>query len=327
MSFSFPKFSEQKLKKAELWVGLVVFLFFGGMTIAIALVGWQESWQSLQKISWFTLALASITALLSYAVAAWRWDFLSQKMGNQHIPHQRMWLIFGAGLALLPTPGKAGTALRCWLMNKQYQVPYSHSMPVMIVTMLHELLSALFLMCLLWVYLDGRLPAMVAMLLFGTSILLMLHPALSGKFFNLIDTLTANRIQNITNYMRDLLQNTQQLLHWRVFVPSFCSACIAWLLAAYSMWLFTSAMNLDVSFFLALAVFVFGILVGVLSFLPGGVGTAETVMVATLLASATMTSAEATVIVLLTRLVTLWIPVLLGFLLWPAAFKPLLQQK
>lgn len=326
MNLPTSKFSYAKLKKAELWVGLVVILFLGGMALAVSLAGWQESWESLSRISWQTLVLAALVCLLSYGCGAWRWEFLSHRMGITHIPTRRMWLLFGAGLALLPTPGKAGTAMRCWLMHKQFDVPYKQSMPVMIISTLHELFSALFLICLLWAYLDGNGLVIGGLLLFGIGIFMLLQPAFSLRFMALLDQLTGGRTHRVTDYARHLLQNTHKLLHWRAFIPSFISACMAWFLAALGVWLITRGIGLDVSYMLALAAFVFAMVVGMLSFLPGGIGTTEAIMAGTLLASTATTPAEATVVVLLVRLASLWVPVLFGFMLWPLAFKGLFKK-
>jgi uncharacterized protein (TIRG00374 family) len=85
----------------------------------------------------------------------------------------------------------------------------------------------------------------------------------------------------------------------------------AWSLEALAFYWILNAMGVDVPLTFAMFVYAVSMLAGALSFMPGGLGSAEAVMV-TLLVSSDVAMADAIAATVLLRLATLWFAVGLG---------------
>src|SRR5687768_15890365 len=70
-------------------------------------------------------------SLANYLCRAWRWVFLTKRLGLD-VPVRNNSLYYFAGYALTATPGKAGEAVRLWLLKSGHSVGYSRSLPLMI---------------------------------------------------------------------------------------------------------------------------------------------------------------------------------------------------
>jgi uncharacterized protein (TIRG00374 family) len=86
---------------------------------------------------------------------------------------------------------------------------------------------------------------------------------------------------------------------------------LAWGLEALAFYWILQAMGADVSLTLAIFIYAVAMLAGALSFMPGGLGSTEAVMVG-LLVSSGVELPDAIAATVLLRLVTLWLAVGLG---------------
>ena len=115
--------------------------------------------------------------------------------------------------------------------------------------------------------------------------------------------------------LEDALEALSRLLGSRTVLGALSLSCVAWAAECLSLWLVcrgcAAPLPLADSFF----VYAAGTLVGSLSFLPGGlVGTEGTII--WLLGSAGVASGTAVTIAVIVRLATLWLAVLIGFLVF-----------
>ena len=69
-------------------------------------------------------------SLFNYAIRAWRWLVLSRFLRFE-IASTRNVLYYFAGYALTATPGKAGEAVRLWLLKAGHGIAYARSIPIM----------------------------------------------------------------------------------------------------------------------------------------------------------------------------------------------------
>jgi uncharacterized protein (TIRG00374 family) len=97
----------------------------------------------------------------------------------------------------------------------------------------------------------------------------------------------------------------------RLLLSTTVLSLLAWSAEAYSFHLILHWMGADISLPFAFSVYALAMLAGALSFLPGGLGGAEAVMVGLLLWSG-MPEAQAVAATVIIRLATLWFAVALG---------------
>src|SRR5580765_1084273 len=96
------------------------------------------------SMPWFLLGGLLGLSLLNYAIRAWRWIVLSRFLGF-NIPTLLNILYYFAGYALTATPGKAGEAVRLWLLRAGHGVPYLRSIPIMLADRVIDIWAVLIL--------------------------------------------------------------------------------------------------------------------------------------------------------------------------------------
>ena len=269
--------------------------------------GWQDVLTAVGKVGALGVATALSLSLCNYGLRFCRWQAYLRALDHP-VPWWPSLGIYIAGFALTTTPGKAGEALRGVLLKRR-GVPYPASLAAFVSERLSDLL-AIILLTLVGLAAFPRLQPLIAV---GTAGVLAAFLMLSRR--SLLERL--HRTSGRTRLAFLIRQVSQVLLQARrCHAPGLLAAAtglslLAWAAEAWAFHLILRWMGLDAP--LAFAVFVYAIsmLAGALSFLPGGLGGAEIVMVS-LLAWKGMGSADAIAATVLIRLSTLWFAVAIG---------------
>ena len=269
--------------------------------------GWQDVLTAVGKVGALGVATALSLSLCNYGLRFCRWQAYLRALDHP-VPWRPSLGIYIAGFALTTTPGKAGEALRGVLLKRR-GVPYPASLAAFVSERLSDLL-AIILLTLVGLAAFPRLQPLIAV---GTAGVLAAFLMLSRR--SLLERL--HRTSGRTRLAFLIRQVSQVLLQARrCHAPGLLAAAtglslLAWAAEAWAFHLVLRWMGLDAP--LAFAVFVYAIsmLAGALSFLPGGLGGAEIVMVS-LLAWKGMGSADAIAATVLIRLSTLWFAVAIG---------------
>jgi uncharacterized protein (TIRG00374 family) len=104
------------------------------------------------------------------------------------------------------------------------------------------------------------------------------------------------------------------LLGTRLLVEMTLLSAVSWLFECLAAYVCVKGLRLDLSLAETIVVFTLGSLAGAISFLPGGLGVAETSMTGLIKVLGDTTKAQAAAATLLMRLATLWFAVALGLL-------------
>jgi uncharacterized protein (TIRG00374 family) len=317
---SSPKFSPAALRRSEIWVVVLVGLFASGAGLAFAWAGWQTTLSLLTDLSPSLLAGLIFLALANYALSALRWFWLARRAGIA-TSFSRLLVIFMAGMAFIPTPGKAGTALRLWLLKRQDHIPYTRSAPVFLLMLLTEFLGAVLVAVIGAHLFTGVWPMLAIISLLGVGILLVFAwPSLLERCLNLADRLTGHRLGALWRTLALLLQNIRQLMTPLTFFTTLVIASIAWLLPGHALWWILQAWGYELSWLAVQFCFSFSMIIGAVSLLPGGLGSTEISLVALLSILGVPTPAAVAATALI-RLVSLWLPVGIGLVTLPFALR------
>ncbi|MGE1176574.1 lysylphosphatidylglycerol synthase transmembrane domain-containing protein [Pseudomonas sp. BW7P1] len=271
--------------------------------------GWPAVSAAVRRVGWWEGGKVAGLVLLGYGLRFLRWQVYLNALRHP-MPWWPSLKIYLAGFALTTTPGKAGEALRGVLLKRR-DVPYVHSFAALFSERLSDLL------------------AMVALALFGLST----HPEWLSMIVACLVLLAccmllvsrASLVTKINSCLEHrhglfsrLLRHAVQVLHQsrRCHTPSrqigaTLLSVLAWGLEGLAFYWILIAMNADVSLTSAIFIYAVSMLAGALSFMPGGLGSAEAVMVA-LLVSGGAGLPDAIAATVLLRFVTLWLAVGLG---------------
>jgi uncharacterized membrane protein YbhN (UPF0104 family) len=263
-------------------IGLGLYADFGALREELASFRWEL----------FPLALA-LTAL-NYLLRFFRWQRYLAKLEIE-VPAGRSFAIFVAGLTMTITPGKLGELLKSGLLKRAYDVPVRRSGPVVLAERVTDATGVVVLAVVAGA--SGRnWPLLVtAVVAVGVVVLLVRSPLLE-RFARLVEARGAAR----------------SLLGTRLLVEMTLLSAVSWLFECLAAYVCVKGLRLDLSLADTVVVFTLGSLAGALSFLPGGLGVAETSMTALIKALGDTTKAQAAAATVLIRLSTLWFAVVLG---------------
>lgn len=271
--------------------------------------GWQEVTAAFITIGISGACIALLLSLVNYGLRFIRWQMYLQHL-EQPVQWQSSLRIYLSGFALTTTPGKAGEAFRGVLL-KQYGVPY----PVTFAMFLSERLSDLIAIVLLTLLGLSQYPQAQGMVLIGLLGIVAVLIGISSK--SLLTTAQRwaeeknGRLFKLLAHLFELLSLARRCHSPRVLIIVTFLSLIAWAAEALAFHWVLQWLGADISLEFAVFIYALSMLVGGLSFLPGGLGSAEAVMIALLVLKgmAMPTAVAATVFI---RLATLWFAVLIG---------------
>lgn len=313
-------FAIGRLRRLEYLVVVSLVVFVAAMAVASFYAGLGEIAARLSRLSVGLVAGLLGLSLVNYALRAVRWHLYSEHL-HLRIPAGMNLLHFIAGFALTTTPGKVGEALRLWLIERCHGHRYERIVPLFLGDRLADM-NAVMLLCLAGIagfpdQLWATVVAGIGMLLLSLSLAFPrpLIAATTGLY-----ALGGRRGRRPFARARAALRQTARLFALRLLLPAMALSLAGWLAEAYAFHWLLDALGADLSLLQAAFVFTFAIIVGAVSMLPGGLGSAEATMVALLLALGVEleTALAATAVI---RATTLWFGVALGFLALPAALR------
>jgi uncharacterized protein (TIRG00374 family) len=261
---------------------------------------------------WPAIVLAAGLSLLNYALRVVRWRLYLQRLGHS-LPWRFVSLTFMAGFAFTLSPGKLGEMVRA----RYYQprgIPLAAVTGAFFVERLLDLVVMILLAVavlaelqayrsFLWVAvaLVGGLLASIALVPWGVvSDRLSRHP--HGRFVKTLESVVR------------MFVSARMFLSPGMLLLGLAIGMAAWSCEAFGLKLVADVISpAPLSVAGAMGIYAIAIIVGALSFLPGGLGSTEAVMAALLVAHGFQTS-QAILLTLICRLLTLWLAVVIGWL-------------
>ncbi len=239
------------------------------------------------------LALTSVGYLLRFA----RWQVYLRRIDIE-VPAGRSLVIFLAGFSMTLSPGKVGEVLKSVLLRRAYGTPVHRSAPVVLAERVTDVLGTVAVagVAAVWAGAESRWPLVLAGLLVAVAVLAVLRLPLPRK----LDRVRAARDTALALHTPGLLAAMSVV------------STAAWACEAGAAIICVKGLGLDVVAASAAVAYALGNLVGSLSFLPGGLGVAETSMTGLLRALSRTTAAGAAAATVLIRIATLWYAVAVG---------------
>jgi uncharacterized protein (TIRG00374 family) len=271
--------------------------------------GWQAVGAAVSEVGLVGIAIALLMSSVNYGLRFVRWQTYLKVLGHP-MPWRPSLNIYLAGFALTTTPGKAGEALRGVLL-KRWGVPYPQSFAAFF----SERLSDLFAVVLLTLFGLSLYPQAWPMIVVGVALVAVGLVVLSQR--RLLERITKNvpagggKVIGLLRHLLQVLVHAQQCHRLRLMLGLTALSVVAWSAEALAFDWILKWMGADIPLTFAVFVYALAMLAGAVSFMPGGLGGAEAVMVG-LLVWKGMNSADAVAATVLIRLATLWFAVAIG---------------
>jgi len=269
-------------------------------------------WQGLQKIGIPGILLILSLSLVNYGLRFFRYHKMMQRLGD-NLPPIASCLYYLCGFALTTTPGKAGESVR-YLYLKAHNVPFRHAIAVLLGERLLDLIAVWIIALLgLWTFEELRWVILVAALL-CTMVLLVIRQPLTHRILSrAMHATSLPWLKRIYEFVLATFGRADHLLEFRPLAGGLGIGLLAWSAEALGFVLLVHFLGYDLNPFVLAGIYAAAMLVGALSFLPGGLGGAEATM-HLLLTGLAVSSADSVVATLLCRIATLWFAVLIGLL-------------
>jgi uncharacterized protein (TIRG00374 family) len=263
--------------------------------------------------SWDLVLLAAVLSLLNYVLRIVRWRAYLGRLGHE-VSYRFAGLTFTAGFAYTLSPGKVGEMVRA----RYYiplGVPLSDVAAAFFAERFLDLVAMVALATLLAAtsshyqsaILTGAAAAVVGLL----ALTLLPWSALGSRVSSMQRIPRAIRVPLVK--IANMLASTRTLLRPGMLAKGFLLGLAAWALEGVGLGLLSSMFpSAHVDLATAVGIYGVAVLIGGVSFLPGGLGSTEAVMTG-LLVSQGFSLSQAVLITLTCRLVTLWLAVCLGW--------------
>ena len=266
------------------------------------------------------LALALALVTVAYALRFGKWHLLVRRLGLPVGPRRDL-QVFLSGLMMSVTPAKLGELWKSVLLA-QDGIPVARSLPAVAVERLVDFAAIALLAALgiaivwgLWWMVPATVAAVVALavLLRWRSLWTRIVAWLGRR----------PRLARSATFLGLVAEGAHSILAARTVLPALALGLTAWGLEGLALWAILDGLGADASWPIAVAAFCAGTLAGVVSLLPGGLGTTEAGMVGLLVARG-IAHDVAVAATLLGRACTLGYGALVGALAslaWPSAAK------
>lgn len=271
--------------------------------------GWDEVVAAFVQIDLLGTLIALSLSLVNYGLRFWRWQLYLSHLGHC-VPWSPSLRIYLSGFALTTTPGKTGEAFRGVLL-KQRGVPF----PATFAAFISERLSDLVAIVLLTLVGLAQYPQARGIVLAGVLGIVVVLACLSSQ--TLLDWLhrwasaRQGKLMALVAHASEMLGGARRCHRPGLLGVATVISVIAWGAEALAFYWMLGWLGADISLSFAIFVYALSMLAGALSFLPGGLGGAEAVMVSLLvLKGMGMPAAIAATVFI--RLATLWFAVVIG---------------
>lgn len=294
---------------------LTIILAMCGYLLFVIWGGWDQVVDAAYKVGFLGTGAALALSLVNMFVRFLRWNHFVKLQGYD-IPFAEHLRIYISGYALTPTPAKTGEALRSVFLA-DYHVPYRVSFGVFLSERFSDLLSIAVIACVgLWVWPNFRWLS-IAIAVFMILFWVLLKQIRWVRFVaDFLRSKMHNRFMRSIEFMFDMALSFQNCLSTRTLLYGIAMGIIAWSAQGVAFYYILQLMGADIPLFWANFIYCVALLIGSLTFLPGGVGGTEVVMLQLLVYHQVdlPVAVAATVFI---RFTTLWFSVLVGIFSLP----------
>ena len=248
---------------------------------------------------------------LTWGVLFLRWNLLL-KNSDIDIPLKDNFMIFISGFALGVTPGKVGELIKSQLLKNKFNIPRTKTAPLVIVERFYDFF-AIAVISLFGILVFEYSIYIFGILIIGITIFLIVTSSekIFLKFLNKIEKIKF--LKNFSNELPKSFNVIQKSTRGKIFPLSITLSVIFWFLDSIIAYLTLLSFGIDIiDYFVLMSIYTSSIILGVISFLPLGIGVVEGSLVGFL----SLNGIEfhlATAIVVFIRFFTRWIGVMAGF--------------
>ena len=262
------------------------------------------------KIEFLPIILPLVS--LGWLALYFRWTLLLKNSGYV-LPHKKNFQIFLSGFPLSITPGKVGELIKCQLLKENFNTPRKITAPIILVERLYNAVGIIIISIFgIWYFdFSGIVILITACILAGIFI------ALRSKklFLKLIEKSSKIKfLSKFSDSFTDSYDVINDSIKPRIFIISSILSAIYWILESIAVYFILKSFGIDLfEISDVILTYTTSIILGVASFVPGGIGVSEGTLIG-LLSIHGLTFSTAVSLTIFIRIFTLWYAVLVGLI-------------
>jgi uncharacterized protein (TIRG00374 family) len=291
-------------------ISIIALAILGYLTYAIW-TGLGETLHAISRLGITGIGIVLSLSLVNYMLRFLRWQWYLSAIDYQQLSIGRSLRYYLSGFAFTTTPGKAGEMVRS-LFLKRHGVTYPQSLSMFFVERLSDLLATLILGALIFWQFDNYqkwllIPITAAFLL----ITAIHHSAWLIHLQQFLITRVSPRVAHLFDRLVELVLHSRTLLKYQFLYGSLLLSLCAWGAEGIGFYYILKTIGINSGLSLAVGIYAMSLIIGALSFLPGGLGGTEAAMLI-MLATLGASREDALAATLICRFATLWFAVALG---------------
>ena len=262
------------------------------------------------KINYLPLILFLVTA--SWCPVFIKWHFLLKNC-EIDIPLTRSIAVFLSGLAFDITPGKLGALMKSQILKTSFNIPRTKTAPIVLVEKVYDLIGAILasIIGIIILGMDVYLIIIAILVLAMVFFFLYYRPA-SELFFKRVTKTKffSKYVENLSEFNKTVQKSTN------VKVATICIllAVTYWFIVSTAVYYTLIGFDINILDYLkVLSIYAISILLGAISFIPGGVGITEGAL-AGLFTLEGIDVSTALILSVIIRIFVLWYSVSIGFI-------------
>lgn len=242
-----------------------------------------------------------------------RWHLLLRN-AKIFIPVKDSFLIYTAGFSLSIIPGKVGELLKSQLLKSKFNIPRTKTVPVVLLEQLYNVIGIIIISFFgIWYFQLG----VYVFSFFLIALIVVLTLISSRRLFDKAIQFLGKRkfTSKFATPLSSSYDSIKDGTRGRILLFSSGLSVIFWFIESVTVFLILMAFGInDIEFLNVIPTYTTSILLGILSFLPLGVGVVEGSLVGFFSLLGIETSLAFTVVIII-RLFTRWYPVSFGFIM------------
>ena len=262
-----------------------------------------------ERFSYAILPLIPLCAFINYMFRFARWEYYLRILGIQ-VPRSESFEVFISSLSMAVTPGKMGEVMKSYFLKSMRGVPISKSAPIIVAERITDSLDLL-IISLIGAYSIGYGKDVI---LFTAVLFAVLIGIISSRTLSMKIIRTAEKIPFVAKRIKPIevaYESSRVILTGKALIISTAVGLVGWFIECLGFLLVLEGLNVHLKYLSASFIYAFSLVIGSISFLPGGLGVTETSLTG-LLVLAKIPRNAAVAATFIVRAATLWFAVIIG---------------
>ncbi len=290
-------------KKAHYFLLFAVIIYF----LILKFIGIEDILENLKMLSLPYFLISLLFVLFAILFEFIRWSFYLKEL-NISLDLYKNIAFFMSGFAFGFMPSKSGELIRYYFIKKE-GVSFTSSVPIHFISNLTNFFVILIL-CSPFLFILGKTNLAIYLIF----IFLILYFSLKKPrlYLNIISFLIKKFSFKPIKSLKKAFNSSKSLMSNKILSLSLLLTFLHYLCMGGALFFILQDLSIDFSFFGIFSIYLFSLVAGALSMVPGGIGIVEGGSIALL--SLYMDVSLATVLILVLRFLTLWFTSFIGLI-------------